>query len=349
MTKRQVHGTPYFFEAVVREARLLAAMRAVGFRRFGGPEQVELMELPRPVAQEGEVVVKVAAATVNPGDLKMLRGQKAAAMNGLPPPFIAGMEFAGRVDHVGSSESRLKAGQVVMGIVNPREPRGGAHAEYVCVPAASVVHVPEGVGLIEAATVPMNGLTAKTCVDALDLPPGAVLLVTGGAGALGGYVIQLARKSGLRVVAVASDDDRDLLGRLGADDVVCRGEGMFEAVRALHPSGVDGLVDAAVIGERATALVRDGGAVASVRKAEFDPRDRFRLVEVGVLQRATDTAALLWLAERVREGTLLPRIALARPIEKAVEAYADVERGGLRGRVVLVFDETQVSSFERQT
>ena len=119
-----------------------------------------------------------------------------------------------------------------MGIVNPRRPGGGALAEYVCVPSASVAVLPKTVDLVEAATIPMNGLTAKMTLEALDLPPGAVLLVTGAAGAVGGYLIQLAKHAGLRVVADARDPDRELLLRLGVGEVVPRGKGMFPAVRA---------------------------------------------------------------------------------------------------------------------
>lgn len=301
-----------------------------------------LVDLPIPVAAAGQVVVKVAAATVNPADLQMLQGEKVDKMAGLKPPFIAGMEFAGRVHQVGGS-SLLAVGQAVMGIVHPRRVcgGGGAQAEYVCVPAASVVPVPDGMGLVEAATVPMNGLTAKICLDALELSPAAVLLVTGSAGALGGYVVQLAKSASIRVVADASEADRDLLTSLGADEIVPRGDRMFEAVRTLQPGGVDGLVDAAVIGEGAVALVRDGGGVVSVRKSAFDAGGRVRVVEIGVLQHVTDTAGLLWLADRVSEGFLTPRVALQRPMEHAEAAYADVMRGGLRGRVVLVFDESQ--------
>lgn len=159
-----------------------------------------------------------------------------------------------------------------MGIVHLRRAcgGGGAQAEHVCVPAASVVPVPEGMGLVEVATVPVNGLTAKTCLDALALPLAAALLVTGSAGALGGYVVQLARNSSLRVITNASEADRDLLTSVGAGEIVPRGDRMSDAVRTRHPGGVDGLVDAALIGKWAVALVRDVGGAAPVRKSEID-------------------------------------------------------------------------------
>ncbi|GAA4353591.1 NADP-dependent oxidoreductase [Variovorax defluvii] len=315
-----------------------AVIRAAGFRRFGGPEAMEVIELPCPVAGSGEVVVKVSAATVNPTDILMLEGLQAARMQGLVPPYVAGMEFSGTVHEVGPGVTGLQVGQAVMGLVNPRRPGGGAQAEYVCVPAASVVPAPDNEGAAAAATVPMNGLTAWMCLQALGLPAGGVLLVTGGAGAVGSYVIQLARHAGLHVIADAKDADRARVQASGADQVVPRGPGMAEAVRAAFPGGVDGLVDAALLGDAAAALVREGGAVALLRTGQAFADTRVRVTNIGVMQQATNTEALAWVADRVRDGTLQPQVAARVPMAHAREAYAQVRQGGLRGRVVLTFN-----------
>ena len=312
-------------------------MRAIAFQRFGGPEVLTVIELPTPQARVGEVVVKVAASTVNPTDLMMRSGQQAGMMTDLTPPYIAGMEFAGHVHEVGDPSLGLRVGQPVMGIVNPRRPAGGAHAEYICVPAASVVPVPDGIDLVEAATVPMNGMTAKMVLESLALPPRGTLLITGSAGAVGGYVIALAKKSGLHVIADAKDEDRDLVLRLGADEVVPRGEGMHSAVRARHSRGVDGLVDCALLGDSAAILVRDGGTAVALRKANVITDPRLRNTHVGVLNEATNTGALHWIARLLSEGVLRPRIAVRLPFTQAAEAHSLLGHGGLRGRVVLTF------------
>ena len=231
-----------------------------------------------PIANSGEVVVKVVASPVNPTDIMMRDGRQAALMTELKPPFIAGVEFAGHVHSAGSGSSGLAVGQPVMGIVNARRPAGGAHAQFICVPAASLAALAPTVDLVEAATVPMNALTAKMAIETLELPRGSSLLVTGGPGAAGGYVIQLAKEAGLAVVADAKDSDTELLRRLGADHIVPRGEAMAKAVRALYPDGVDGLVDAALLGDRAAAAVRDGGTAVTLRRSHpiTDPRLRAR-------------------------------------------------------------------------
>jgi NADPH:quinone reductase-like Zn-dependent oxidoreductase len=316
----------------------MTSMHAAAFDSFGPPEVLRWTELPMPTAGRGEVVVRVAAATVNPTDILMRSGQQAASMATLQPPFIPGMEFAGHLHQLGDGVSHLQPGQPVMGIVNPRRPQGGgACAQYVCVPAASVVPLAVGTNLVEAATIPMNGLTAWLSLELLALPHGATLLVTGGAGALGGYVIQLAKDQGLRVVADSKEDDRKLLQGLGAHAIVPRGEGMPTAVRELHPGGLDGLVDAALIGDAANNVVRDGGVVVLVRSSQAAHDTRVRHVVVSVGQHVTRTDALARLATLLEQGRLTPRVALRLPAQQADQAHRRLAQGGLRGRIVLEF------------
>lgn len=311
-------------------------MKASAFHEFGGPEVVQLIELPIPPPAAGEVVVRVAASTLNPTDLLMRSGQQAGLMKDLKPPFIAGMEFAGRIHHIGESQ-RLGVGDNVMGIVNPRRPQGGAHAEYICVPEASLAPLPKGCDLVAASTVPMNGLTAKMALEALGLAPGSTLLVTGGAGAVGGYVISLARLAGLQVIADAKESDRELLLSLGAGIVVPRGESMVGGLRKHYPDGVDAVVDCALLGDAAAALVRNGGSFVSLRRSQVVTDNRLRRITIGVLDQVTNTSALEWLAQRFADGTLRPRIAQQLPASRGADAHRLLEHGGMRGRVVIAF------------
>ena len=311
-------------------------MRAAGHMIFGGPEVVEVMELQDPVAREDEVVVKVAASTINPTDLMMRAGQQADLMTHLRPPYVPGVEFAGVVHGVGGPTSTFSIGQRVMGIVNARRPSGGSHAEFVSVPEASIVALEPTIDLEEAATVPMNGLTAKIAIEALGLSPGEVLLVTGGAGAAGGYAIQLANAAGFTVIADAKDSDVDLLRALGAHVIVPRGEKMVAAVRQAFPSGVDGLIDAALLGDRAGALVRDGRTAVSLRRSNPITDARLQTRWINVFEHDKNTTALMWLAEKLRRGQLTPRVAMRLPLSEAREAHRMAARGGLRGRIELL-------------
>lgn len=298
-----------------------------------------MLALARPVAGDGEVVVRVHAATVNPTDLMMRSGQQAAMMAGLQPPFIAGMEFSGEVHSVGAGVAALRPGQRVMGVVNPRRPDGGAHAQFVCVSAASAVALAPAVDLVEAATVPMNGLTSLAALQMLSLQPRQTLLVTGGAGVLAAYIIQLAKSAGVTVIADAAPSRINDLRALGADEVVPRGIEMDAAVRRLVPSGVDGLIDTALLGDRAAALVRDGGGAVSVRKTHPFTNSRVRGHQVSVVEHFGDTASLQRLAQLLADGKLKPRVGLRMPPSEAAQAHALTQQGGLGGRIVLDFSQ----------
>jgi NADPH:quinone reductase-like Zn-dependent oxidoreductase len=205
---------------------------------------------------------------VNPTDTGIRNGARAEALHHDPPPYVPGMDVAGTVAALGegTDDAGLAVGDRVMGIVVP----SGSHAGYsslVALPVGSVVPAPAGTTHAQAATLPMNGLTARRALDLLDLPAGATLAVTGAARAFGGYVVQLAHAHGLRVVA-------------------------------------------------------DAGSTGS---------------PVFVREYAENRAALDRLREQAEKGEVTLRVADEIPAERAAEAHARFEAGGVRGRLVLVF------------
>lgn len=259
-------------------------------------------------------------------------------MTDLSPPYIAGNEFAGHVHALGAGVSGLAVGQAVMGAVSPRRPGGGSDTEYICVPSTYLAAVKNpAADLTLAATLPMNGLTALLALDAVRAPDVKSILVTGGAGALGGYVIQLAKLEGLTVVADAKESDVALLTQLGATHIVPRGEGMAAAVRALFPNGVDAAVDCALLRDAAAAAVRDGGGVVALRSTIRLRDERVVNRRISVTAQPPDPAGLQRLADLWEKGAITPRVAVRTPMADARQAHRQVEAGGLRGRVVLTF------------
>ena len=175
------------------------------------------------------------------------------------------MDAAGVIDEIGAGTATdLAVGNAVMAMVIPTASHG-AYRESIVLAADSVARAPAGSTHVEAATLPMNGLTARQSLDQLALQPGQTVAVTGAAGCYGGYVVQLAKADGLRVIADASSADEQLVRNLGADVVVPRGDDIGAQIRNVAPDGVDGLADGAVQNELAVGAVRDGGAFASVR------------------------------------------------------------------------------------
>jgi NADPH2:quinone reductase len=310
-------------------------MRAVGITRFGGPEVLEIVERPVPEPGDGEVRIRVAAATVNPTDLALRSGGHGVPP-GLEPPYVPGMELAGTID-LAPAGTGYRPGDRVMAIVSPRGARGGAQAEFVAVPADSVAAVPDGIGLIEAATLPMNGLTVRRALDLLGLEPGQTLAVTGAAGAVGGYAIQLGQVAGLRVIADAYPKDSELIRRLGADVVVPRGDEVASAIRLATGHGADALIDAAVMDGLVLPGVRDGGQVAAVRRFLGETERSIKVVLVLVSEYLHEAGKLAELAGLAAAGQLTLRVARALPAEQAAEAHRLLEAGGVRGRLVLTF------------
>jgi NADPH:quinone reductase-like Zn-dependent oxidoreductase len=226
-----------------------------------------------------------------------------------------------------------------MAALGPRRPDGGAQAELVVVPAASVLPIPKGATLEQAATLPMNGLTALHGLELLDLPAGGTLAVTGGAGLLASYVIAVAKHRGLHVLADAFPEDEKLVRSFGADAVLPRGDGLPSAVRGAVPEGVDAVFDTALLGRSMFPAIRDGGAIAVVRGWDGEDVEkgiRIRRVMVGTVLQRTDW---LWeVRELAERGVLALRVADTYPPERAAEAERRMEAGGLRGRAVIVFD-----------
>jgi NADPH:quinone reductase len=311
-------------------------MRAVGITNFGGPDVLHMVELPLPEPGAGQVRIQVAAATVNPSDTALRAGAFGPPPHGDGPPHVAGWELAGVVDAVGPGAG-WQRGERVFAIVAPYATGRGAQAEYVVVADDSVGRVPDGVSLAAAATLPMNGLTARLALDTLALRPGQTIAVTGAAGAVGGYVMQLAAIAGLRVIGDANAADAELVKSLGADIVVARGPDVATAIRRAVPDGVDALVDAALIGPPVLAAIRDSGQLIAVRPFPGESERGITITLVLVTEYAHDAARLAELATLAADGKLTLRVAREIPAEEAAQAHRQLEAGGTRGRLVLTF------------
>jgi NADPH:quinone reductase-like Zn-dependent oxidoreductase len=295
--------------------------RAVGVTRPGGPEVLEVIERDVREPAPGEVRIAVKAASVNPTDI----GLRERGVDGVPPPWVPGMDAAGVIESVGEGATRFAVGDEVMAVVLPRRPEGGAQTELLVVPEASVAGIPDGATLEQAATLPMNGLTAFLGLDLIGLQDGQTLGVSGGAGLLASYVIPIAKSRGLRVVADAKPEDEELVRSFGADVIVPRGDFSAEEL--------DGAYDTALLRESLAPAIRTGGSLGSVRTWDVDLVGGVRVkhIQVATVLDRTD-----WLDE-LRNLDLELRVAETFPPERAADAHRRMEAGGLRGRAVIVF------------
>ena len=311
-------------------------MRGVGFFEFGGPEVLRVVDLPEMHAGAGEVRIRVHAAAVNPTDTYTRKGSRAEAMRSIPPPYIVGMDIAGVIDEVGAgTRTDLAVGDKVMAMVVNSGNHGG-YRESIVLSADAVVRAPANATLIEAATLPMNGLTARQSLDQLALRPGQTLAVTGAAGCYGGYVVQLAKADDLKVIADASPADAPLVRSLGADIVVPRGDDIAAQIRKVAPDGVDGLADGSFQSGLAVGAVRDGGGFASVRHWTGAERGiTFHSTWVRSYDHRADL--LDRMRQQVEDGLVTLRVAATFPPEQASDAHRRLEAKGTRGRMVILF------------
>ncbi|MEV1321547.1 NADP-dependent oxidoreductase [Micromonospora arborensis] len=299
-------------------------MRAVSYAQFGGPEVLQVADVPVPEPGPGQVRVRVAASVVHPVDLMVRAGRFPAPLpTGLP--YTPGWDVAGSVDAVGPAVKEFTIGDEVIGFSPWLQTTAGAHAEYVVLDAAWLTSAPTSVPAAESATLPANGLAAAQALDLLALPAGSAVLVTGAAGQVGGFVLALARASGLHATGLAGVDDREFVESLGAAFLS----------RADDPTGTfDAVIDLAVIGPSLLDLIRDGGGyVAASPPLRPEP---VRGIRTFALEVQPDGSRLGELVKLVTSGDIPLRVADVYPFADAAAAHERLARGGVRGGVVIV-------------
>jgi len=300
-----------------------STFRTAVVRTPGGPDSIEIIDVPVLEPGPGQVRVEVAAASVNPVDLAVAGGVfHSMGLVNQPEHTGLGWDFAGTVVALGPGID-LAVGTRVAGLVDGFDRNFGTYAEQLIVPAADLAVVPDGLDLVAASTVPLNGLAAAQIVNLLGDAPanGNQLLVTGAAGAVGGYVTSLAQDRGWHVTGLARAADEDFIRGLGGDFTT-------EA-----QPGWDAVADGAALQERGLALVRDGGTFVGVRPGAEPATER----EITVIAVAAhpDGARLADLLARTASGELPARVHAVVPLEQVADVHRALAKGGVRGRYVL--------------
>jgi NADPH:quinone reductase-like Zn-dependent oxidoreductase len=303
-------------------------MRAVAVTALGGPEVLHVVDLPDPVPGPGEVLVRTRFVCVQPADI----GARVGMIPGgpVPPPFLPGWDFVGEVVALSGSDSAYAVGDLVVGMVPWLRTRGtpGAYAEFIAAGEDWIVPLPSGVNPAEAATVPLNGMTAYQALDLLDLAEGEPLFVTGASGGLGGFAAELAARQGNPVIALANDGDEDWVRALGATTVIPRTAGPAAAGR------VRAVFDAVPMGVPAAEVVADGGVLITTRPTE--PVDPARGIRQQIVLIDPVHETLRAAIDDFAAGRLHTRVAAEIPFADAPEAHRAAEAHGRRGKIILV-------------
>jgi NADPH:quinone reductase-like Zn-dependent oxidoreductase len=299
-------------------------VRAIQFKSFGGPEVLELVELPEPHATANQIRVAVKAVGVNPVDWKFRQG-----MIGGELPLGTGLEVAGVVDEVGDEISDVSVGDAVFGST-----QNGA-AEFAVL--EHYARIPASLDFAGAAGLTVAVETATRTLDLLDVREGQTVLVNGAAGAVGSSTVQLARERGAKVIGTASSVNHDYLRSLGATPTTY-GDGLVERVRQLAPDGVDRAIDDAGGGALPALVELAGGPENVVTITDYAGSQQTGVRMTGGPDSKRAWYALGEIGELIDAGRFSLPVAQAFPLEEIAEAHRLSETGHVRGKLVLLLN-----------
>jgi len=307
-------------------------MKAVRFDQYGPVEVLDVRDVPVPEPGPGEVLVRVKAAGINPGEAKIREG---ALHERWPATFPSGQgsDFAGVVDKLGPGVATVAIGEDVIGWVDNRS----SQAEYVVAEAASLARKPDGLPWEVAGAIPVAGFTAWAMVRAVDLKPGDTVVVSGAAGGVGAIAVQLARRKGATVIGLAGPSNHDWLTRHGVIPVAY-GDDVAERVRTVAPAGaaIDAFLD--TYGGDYVEVALGDLKVSPERVdtiARFDAAAKYGVKVEGNAAGAS-AATLAELANLIAAKELEVPLAHTYPMSDVRTAYAQLARGHVRGKIVLI-------------
>jgi NADPH:quinone reductase-like Zn-dependent oxidoreductase len=306
-------------------------MKAMRMHGYGGPEVLKYEDAPRPKPGEGDVLVKVHAAGVNPVDWKIREGY-ARAFRDYPLPLILGWDFSGVVEELGPGVTGWKADDEVY--ARPDIGRPGAYAEYIAVRASEIQHKPKTLDHVHSAAIPLAALTAWQAIfDAGQLQAGQKLLIHAAAGGVGTFALQLAKWKGAYVIGTASARNHELLRELGADELIDYNTTCFEDV----VKDVDVVLDAMAgeVRERSWQVLKKGGILVSILGPPSTETAEAHGVRTAGVFVQPNQAQLQELANLADEGKLRPIIDAVLPLAEAAKAHEMNATLHTRGKIVL--------------
>jgi NADPH:quinone reductase len=303
--------------------------RAVRFDHYGGRDVLYIAEVERPRPAEGQVVVEVRAAAINPGEAAIRSG---ALEKMFPATFPSGegSDLAGTVHSLGAGVTEFAVGQEVLGWSWQRS----SQADYVAVPVDQLIRKPPSLSWEVAGSLYVVGCTAYAAVRAVDVQPGDMVAVSAAAGGVGTVAVQLLGTKGASVLGIASEANADWLTSHGVTPI-SYGEGLADRLKAAAPNGINAFID--LFGPEYVQLAADVG-VPPDRIETIVSREKAQ--EVGAKTEgsgdASTTAVLSEMAELVASGQIEIPIAATYPLEKVRDAFAELEQRHTRGKIVLI-------------
>ena len=315
-------------------------MKAVYYEAHGGPEVLNVGDLPVPEPAAGQVLVQVAAAAVNPIDRRLRSGELTEYIT-RTFPVVPGWDMAGRIVKLGADVTDWQIGDDILGLAFTWSIQHGTYAGFAPISAESIAAKPAGMSWVEAASLPLVTLTAwQSLKEFADLKPGQTVLIQAGAGGVGSVAIPIAKHLGATVYTTASSANADYVRSLGADHVIdYRSTDYVSALQEMEPDGLDAVLetilsDATI--EAAIHLVKPGGTVAYMNNEPPDmPEIKAKNIKTEFIHHRPDGKSLGELMPLYEQGILkIPNIEVMA-LDEAREAHVKSESGRTRGKVVL--------------
>ncbi len=314
-------------------------MKAVIIKEFGGRDKLTLADIPKPEPGEGEVLVRIRAAGVNPVDFKIREGvlQKRGYPHCLP--LILGWDMAGVVETVGHSARRFKPGDEVYGYCRRPVIEKGCYAEYIAIPESYITLKPRRASFEEAAAIPLAALTAYQSVfQAGGLKKGQNIVVAGASGGVGSFAVQYGRITGAKVVGVASKKNHSYIKKLGATAAIDYHEGDFrDGVKRVFKKGAD-VIFACVGGEsllKCYDLVRRGGTLVTIVEPGDEALAKSRGVRVHYVFVEPNVTQLDQIREWIDDRKLRVKVSAVYPLSEAAKAHEQIETFHTQGKIAL--------------
>lgn len=308
-------------------------MKAAQIKEYGGPEKVQILDIEKPIPGEGQVLVEVHAASLNPFDT-MIRIGAYKEMIPLELPKTLGGDFAGTITELGSGVTGFAVGDHVYGQANVVAGSSGAFAEFAVTKSDQVALAPGNISIHEAASLPLVGVSAlQALMEHINVQSGQKLLVHGGSGGIGTVAIQLAKHLGAYVAVTASGDGIDYAKQLGADEVIDYKTQDFSATLRDYDAVFD-----TVGGDDFTKsfqVLKPGGVAVSMIAEADEEQAAVRGITAHTLNTQVTTKRLDTLREFVEQGVVTAHVAKKFKLDEIQQAFSERENGHIIGKVVL--------------
>jgi NADPH:quinone reductase-like Zn-dependent oxidoreductase len=307
-------------------------MKAIRIHEPGGPDVLKYEDAPLPEPETGEVLIRVHAASVNPADWQMVSRN--------PPnrryPWIPGYDVSGVVTELGEGVSAYEAGNEVYGMLYPKP--AGAYAEYVVVTTSQIARKPKSLSHIEAAAMPIVGLTAwQALLGAGELSEGQTVLIHAAAGGVGHIAVQMAKWKGAHVIGIASGRNAAFLREIGVDEFIDYTTTRFEDVVRDVDVVLEMFGDDTV--ERSLKVLRKGGIFVSIKRSHTPEIAAQYGIQSKYILAKSNTSDLEWIAQLIDDGSLRPHVSMVLPLREARKAFELSQKGHTRGKIVLQIAE----------